>query len=265
MRYGPSLPIFNELANPRLLAELAELAEESGWDGLFLWDHIQYREPANSATDPWIAMAAMLTVTERIVTGPIVTPLARRRPQMMARQIVALDNLSNGRFIMGAGLGLDRSGRELSAFGEELHDRTRAAMMDESLELLKKYLSGERFTHRGERYVADDVQFIPTPVKGKVPIWMAARWPNQRPLRRAAKYDGVVIIDMDSPDQLTEMVAQLKEYGAGSDFEIVKQGLPGEDSAPWIAAGATFWQPTFDPFTVDEALVRSVIAEGPPK
>ncbi|MFV1990019.1 MAG: LLM class flavin-dependent oxidoreductase, partial [Acidimicrobiales bacterium] len=94
----------------------------------------------------------------------------------MAPQIVALDNLSNGRFIMGAGLGLDRSGQELSAFGEELHDRTRADMLDESLDLLQKLMSGERFTHEGQHYVADDVKFLPRPVRGTVPIWMAARW-----------------------------------------------------------------------------------------
>ncbi len=264
MRYGPSLPIFGELADPGLLADLAVQAEEAGWDALFLWDHVQYKGPVSIVTDPWIAMAAMLHATERILTGPMVTPLARRRPQVMARQIVALDNLSDGRFIMGAGLGLDRSGRELSAFGEELHDRTRAAMLDESLELLQKYMSGERFTHKGEHYVADDVQFLPRPVNGTVPFWMAARWPNRRPLKRAARYDGVVVIDLDSPDQLAEIVGRLAEYGVKPGFDIVKQGLPGDDPSAWIAAGATFWQPTFDPFTVTPSLVRSIIAEGPP-
>ncbi|MFV1990020.1 MAG: LLM class flavin-dependent oxidoreductase, partial [Acidimicrobiales bacterium] len=83
--------------------------------------------------------------------------------------------------------------------------------------------------------------------------------------KRAARYDGVVVIDLDSPDQLSEIVERLRDYGAGPTFEIVKQGLPGDDPSPWIEAGATFWQPTFDPFTVNERLARAIISEGPPK
>ena len=130
MRAGLTLPIFDGLADPRLLADLAATAEQAGWDGVFVWDHVVYRSPVRAATDPWIATAAMAARTERVALGPMVTPLARRRPQVVARQAVALDHLSGGRLVLGVGLGLDRSGGELSRFGEELDDRRRAAMLD---------------------------------------------------------------------------------------------------------------------------------------
>ncbi|HEC08825.1 MAG TPA: LLM class flavin-dependent oxidoreductase, partial [Acidimicrobiales bacterium] len=196
-----SVPIFDRLADPRLLTDLAVEAEAAGWDGFYVWDHIQYRAPVEEVTDPWTAMAAIAHATGSIRFGPMVTPLPRRRPQVLARQMVALDRLSGGRFVLGAGLGLDQSGRELSAFGEQTDDRTRGRMLDESLELLARFLSGERFTHVGEFYRAEDVCFRPTPVNGHIPIWLAARYPYQRPLRRAARHDGVVAIDLEHPDQ----------------------------------------------------------------
>ena len=145
------------------MAEAAAVAEGAGWDGVFVWDHIMYREPVTAAGDPWIGLAAMAAATTRVMLGPMVTPLARRRPQMVARQGAALDQLSSGRFILGAGLGLDRSGRELSAFGEELDDRKRAEMLDESLGIISGLWSGEPYTHEGPHYTVADVTFRPRP------------------------------------------------------------------------------------------------------
>src|SRR4051812_23640585 len=135
VRSGLSLPIFDELADPRLLAELAAAAEEAGWDGVFVWDHVYYRPPVTSVTDPWTALACIAMSTETVLLGPMVTPIARRRPHVLARQAVAVDVVSGGRLVLGAGLGLDASGKELSRFGEEVDDRTRAAMLDEGLAL----------------------------------------------------------------------------------------------------------------------------------
>lgn len=135
-RHGIFLPIFDELADPRLLGELGAAAEARGWDGMFLWDHVTYRAPVRAVTDPWIALACVAMQTSTIALGPMVTPLARRRPQVLARQVAALDRLSGGRFVLGVGLGLDASGRELSSFGEELDDRRRAEMLDEALALV---------------------------------------------------------------------------------------------------------------------------------
>lgn len=263
MRRGLFLPIFDELADPAVLAGLAGRAEQRGWDGVFLWDHVMLRPPVRSATDPWVALAAMAVATERIELGPMVTPLARRRPWIVARQAVALDHLSGGRFVLGIGLGLDSSGGELSRFGEETDDRRRAAMLDEGLEVLTGLLSGERVRHDGPHYRVDDVAFLPRPVRpGGMPIWLAARWPNRRPLERALRYDGVFLIDTTEPANLADVRGRVEALGR--PFEVAVQGWSGEAPDAWEAAGATWWMVRFDPFTVTVAEVESAIDAGPP-
>jgi len=265
MRYGLTLPIFDALADPLVLADLAAAAEEAGWDGVFVWDHVVYRSPIRAATDPWIATAAMAMRTERIALGPMVVPLARRRPQIVARQAVALDHLSGGRFVLGVGLGLDRSGGELSRFGEETDDRRRAEMLDEALELLGRLLSGELVDHHGAHYTIDGVQFLPTPVRGHLPTWVAARWPNKRPMRRAARYDGLFVIDVtaaDLPAAIAEVERSRPDGLAG--YDVVVEADPGSDARPWEDAGATWWLASPDPFTLSLDAVRAVVDAGPP-
>jgi alkanesulfonate monooxygenase SsuD/methylene tetrahydromethanopterin reductase-like flavin-dependent oxidoreductase (luciferase family) len=263
MRTGVFLPIFDELADPATLARLAARAEDRGWDGVFLWDHVIYRPPTASATDPWIALAAMAVATERVQLGPMVTPLARRRPWIVARQAVALDRLSAGRFVLGLGLGLDASGGELSRFGEEVDDRRRAGMLDEGLDVLTSLLRGAPVSYRGTHYQVDDVRFLPTPARpGGMPIWLAARWPNRRPVARALRHDGVFLIDTDDPSSLDDIVAAAERRDR--PFDVVVQGLPGADVTGWRAAGATWWLARFDPFDVTVAAVESAIDAGPP-
>ena len=258
MRLGVFLPNFGELADPRVTTRLAVEAEAAGWDGVFLWDHVQYRPPVTDVGDPWIAMA-----TERVMLGALVTPLDRRRPQVLARQCVTLDQLSNGRLVFGVGLGLDASGAELSSFGEELDAARRAAMLDESLELITDLWTGEPVDHHGEHYLAAGVRFLPRPEqRPRIPVWVAARYPNRAPVRRAARWDGMFPIDMTEPEQLHELLDVLRaERGEkGLDgYDVVVQGLTGEDPAPWAAAGATWWMARFDPFTITEALARATI------
>src|SRR3954470_17840953 len=135
---------FDELADPRLLARLAADAEAAGWDGFFLWDHIVYSAPTSAVLDPWVAMAAIAMATEKIVTGPLVTPLSRRRPHKLARETVTLDLLSGGRLVLGVGLGSDRGGEfDREPFGEESAPRSRARLLDPGLERLTSYWDGE--------------------------------------------------------------------------------------------------------------------------
>jgi alkanesulfonate monooxygenase SsuD/methylene tetrahydromethanopterin reductase-like flavin-dependent oxidoreductase (luciferase family) len=260
VKAGLTLPIFDELADPRLLADLAAEAEEAGWDAAFVWDHVHYRPPVQAVTDAWTAMAAMAMQTSSVLLGPMVTPLARRRPHVLARQLVAIDRLSNGRVVLGVGLGLDASGGELSRFGEELDDRRRAGMYDEALDVVTALLSGEPVDHHGEHYTAD-ATFLPTPTTGLVPIWCAARWPNRKPLRRAARHDGVFVIDIDSPDDLRRLVDVIaEERGDVDGFDVVIELAEGADPAPWEAAGATWWLTSFSAFTVTASDVRRRIA-----
>ena len=263
VKLGLFVPPFGPLADPRVLADLAERAEDGGWDGVFLWDHVLYRDPATHVLDPWTALAAMAVRTSRVRLGALVTPLARRRVQVLARQVAALDLLSGGRMVVGAGLGLDSSGGELSRFGEELDDRARAAMLDERLEVLAALLSGEEVRSP----LADGVRFLPTPVQPRVPVWVGARWPHRAPLRRAARWDGVFPIDLDDPAVLPELLAVVAEHRtATSPFDVVVQGTAGEPAdrlAQWEEAGATWWVTRTDPFSLDLETVRATAARAP--
>src|SRR4029450_1596017 len=171
MRSGLFVPIFDALADPALVARLSAEAEEAGWDGIFLWDHVRWQEPVLEVADAWITLAAVATATEAIRLGPMVTPLARRRPAKVARETATLDRLSHGRLTLGVGLGSDHFAREYSITGEEIDDRLRAEMLDEALEVLEAAWSGRLVQHRGTHYTVDAMRFLPRPVqRPSVPI-----------------------------------------------------------------------------------------------
>jgi alkanesulfonate monooxygenase SsuD/methylene tetrahydromethanopterin reductase-like flavin-dependent oxidoreductase (luciferase family) len=240
---------FDDLVDPHTLADLARTAEEHGWDGFFVWDHVRYRPPVRAVADPWVALSAVASATERIRIGPLVTPLSRRRVHKLARETVTLDLLSRGRLTLGVGLGSDRND-ELEPFGEIVDPRERARLLDGGLERLSAYWSGE---------------FEPRPVQQpRVPVWVAARWPNRRPLRRAARWDGLFPIDLPGPEALGELareVADLRE-DANAPFDLVIDLPPDAEIAPWEAAGATWVLADFGT-QPRQGQVREVIEAGP--
>src|SRR5216684_746662 len=278
MHFAIDTPQFGPYANPRTLAELAREAEAAGWDGFFIWDHINVNwvEPV---ADPWIALAAMASVTSRIRLGALVTPLARRHPWKVARETVTLDHLSNGRLVFGAGLGTDLFG-ELTIFGTATDDRIRAQMLDEGLQIITSLWSGEKVSFEGKHFSVKETQFLPKPVQSpRIPIWIAGTWPRKPPFRRAAKYDGVVAVGGDlekalTPDSIREMIAFVKKHRASDDaFDVVQfgetRGLSnGEDTdivAPFEAAGATWWVEGVLPWKRPFDEVRARIKKGPPR
>jgi alkanesulfonate monooxygenase SsuD/methylene tetrahydromethanopterin reductase-like flavin-dependent oxidoreductase (luciferase family) len=279
MRLGLYIPPFDELADPALVARLCAEAEEAGWDGAFVWDQLRWREPVTDVADPQITLAAIAAATERIRLGPMVTPLARRRPAKVARETATLDRLSGGRLTLGVGLGSDRFAREYSITGEELDDRRRARMLDEALGILQTAWSGKPVEHRGEHYTVDAMRFLPRPVQRPgVPIWVAGFYGKSKPLRRALRYQGFFPVGLEHPEQLAEIAAELerldREARGGADretrerpaepFDIAVEIDPGSDPAPYAAAGATWGLVAFpwDPVSVDQ--VRGVIRDGPP-
>jgi len=191
MRYAVNVPNFAEYADVRAAAALAAEAEAAGWDGFFVWDHIVFaKEQRLPVADPWILLAAVALATERLRLGPMVTPLARRRPWKVARETVTLDHLSGGRLILGVGLGTPAAD-EYGAFGEPTDPRVRAAMLDEALEVLTLLWSGETVSFHGEHFRLDEVAFRPTPVqRPRIPIFVAGAWPRPPPRRRAVRGDG---------------------------------------------------------------------------
>jgi alkanesulfonate monooxygenase SsuD/methylene tetrahydromethanopterin reductase-like flavin-dependent oxidoreductase (luciferase family) len=259
------VPLFDELADPRVAVELAVAAEEAGWDGFFVWDHIRWREPVAAAGDPWITLAAIASATERIRLGTLVTAVARRRPAKLARETAALDVLSGGRVALGVGLGSDRFGGEFSLFGEEIDDRVRAAMVDESLEVLRGAWTGEPVHHHGDHYVVDGVRFLPRPVQGTIPIWVAGFPGKPRPRRRAAGYDGFFPVNLAGPDQLAEEVAAvtaLREDPSPA-YDFIAAVAPGTDPSPYVAAGATWCVTDTEAEGLTLDTVRGFITDGP--
>ena len=240
---------FDELYDPNLLAGLAARAEERGWDGFFVWDHVRYSAPASAVADPWVALSAIAAATERVRIGPLVTPLSRRRVHKLARETVTLDHLSNGRLVLGAGLGSHNHG-ELAPFGEVEDPRERARLLDTGLRKLAAYWGGE---------------LDPKPVqRPRIPVWIAARWPARRPVRRAARWDGLFPIELPGPDALAELAADVRElrHGSTAPFDLVVENPPGTEIGPWEAAGATWCLTSFSS-TPKEAVVREAIEAGP--
>lgn len=265
MRHALFFPPFDALADPQLVAELTREAEQAGWDGAFIWDHLLYSPPVQRILDPWICMAAMAVATERILLGPMVTPLARRRPQVLARQALTLDHLSRGRLVLGFGLGDDGSTREMSRFGDEPDAVRRAEMLDEGLTVLTGLLSGALVEHEGPHYRADGAHFLPGPYRPEgIPLWLAARWPHRAPVRRAARFDGLFIIQTPDAGRLAAVRSWLADAGAPADLELVVNGRPGDDPRPWAEAGATWWLTQLGPYDLQLDEVRRVIEAGSP-
>ena len=278
MRFAVDTPQFGPYANPRTLAELAREAEDAGWDGFFIWDHINVNWP-EAVADPWIALAAMASVTSRIRLGAMVTPLARRHPWKVARETVTLDHLSKGRLIFGAGLGTDMFG-ELSTFGTTTDARVRAQMLDEGLQVIASLWTGERVSFEGKHFSFKETQFLPKPIQTpRIPIWIAGTWPHKPPFRRAARYDGVIAVggDLESsmtPDRVREMIAFISGQGGKKQgFDIVQigetRGLSSSEDAdivaPYESAGATWWVEGVLPWKRPFEEVRRRIAKGPPR
>src|SRR3954453_19753377 len=238
---------FDELSEPGLVAELAADAEARGWDGFFVWDHIRYSAPTRAVADPWVTLSAIACATERLRIGPLVTPLSRRRVHKLARETVTLDRLSRGRLVLGAGLGSDRHG-ELAPFGDVEDPRERARLVEDGLDQLVAYWGGG---------------FGPPPVpQPRIPVWIAARYPNRRPVRRAARWDGLFPIDLPGPDALAELVADVRELRGeeAGPYDFVVTNPAGTDRAPWEAAGATWCLTGFGPAPTEAEVMEAIEA-----
>ena len=289
MLYAVSLPNFDEHWHPRTLARLAREAEEVGWDGFFIWDHMLFNPYKGLAiSDPWVALAAIALNTQRIRIGPMVTPLPRRRPWKLAREVVSIDHLSNGRLILGVGLGAPPR-EEFEFLGEESNDKVRAAKLDEGLDVLTGLLSGQKFGYQGEHYQIEETVFLPQPVQAHVPIWVAATWPHKRPLRRAARFDGIFPISENAnltPAMLQETVSYIRQHReTDAPFDVVAAGAtPGNDPArgeeivaSYAEVGANWWMEDvsmwrfkawnswLEPYVWPKEEIEERIRQGPPK
>ncbi len=236
MQHALSLP---NMGDPQRLVDMAVAADGNGWDGVFVWDHVHFfREMRLDVHDPWVLLGAIARETSAVRLGPMVSPLARRRPHVYAKQVATLDHLSGGRVVAGVGLGFPADD-EFAAFGEPADDRVRADRLDEALDVVTALWSGERTEHRGPHFTID-AQLLPVPVqRPRPPIWVGATWPFRRPIARAGRYDGVVPLGADgnpaTPDVIGEVAALMPP---GRD--VVAAWRDGYTAEEYQAAGATW-------------------------
>jgi alkanesulfonate monooxygenase SsuD/methylene tetrahydromethanopterin reductase-like flavin-dependent oxidoreductase (luciferase family) len=260
MKFGISLPAFGAYGDPRYLADMARVAEDAGWDGFFLWDHIIFDPSFNPMADPWVALAAIAMNTSRIRIGTMITPVPRRRPWKLARETVSVDRLSNGRMILGVGLG-EPAQWDYGFFGEETDAKIRAQKLDEGLDILQGLWTGEPFSYTGDHYKLSQVKFLPPPVQTpRIPIWVGGNWDKPRPQRRAAHWDGYFPLkwgDTLTPDDWRMMMAYVNQHRTiDAPFDWVHGGnTPGDNPAqatsivqPYADVGVTWWIEAVDPW-----------------
>jgi len=275
MHYGIVMSNLGDYADPLLAIRLARAAEEAEWEAFFVWDHLGFVW-GSASSDPWISLSAVAVSTTHIKLGTAITPLARRRPHIVANALASLDLLSGGRMIFGAGLG--GVTEEFTAFGEQGAAKERAAMLDEGLMVLDRLWSGEMVMHHGQYYDVENVSLAPLPFRRpRIPIWIGGESPPA--LRRAARWDGWLapttspdgtpIMDKD-PGRIAEMVAEIRRHRTtDTPFEVAVDGYsgPGDPTLPhaYEAAGATWWLESIHGMrgTLDEMNAR--VEAGPPE
>jgi alkanesulfonate monooxygenase SsuD/methylene tetrahydromethanopterin reductase-like flavin-dependent oxidoreductase (luciferase family) len=239
VRHAVCVANFGTYADPHAVVRVARAAESAGWDGLFLWDHLAFVWGPPSA-DPWVTLAAVAASTRALTLGTAVTPLPRRRPQVVAQQLGTLAALNGGRVVLGAGLGGNEA--EFSRFGEDFDPRRRARLLDDGLDLVRRLWEG--------------------------PIWIGGN--SAAALRRAARWDGWIPNSLEphglamSPEEVRARVARI---GRGAPFEVAVNGLsePGDAGlrGAYEEAGATWWLENLNDLRLgpDDALAR--VEAGP--
>jgi alkanesulfonate monooxygenase SsuD/methylene tetrahydromethanopterin reductase-like flavin-dependent oxidoreductase (luciferase family) len=275
MRYGIVTANLEEYADPRVAVRLARAAEAAGWEAFFVWDHLGFVRGVPSG-DPWVILSAVADSTERLKLGLAVTPLARRRPPVVANALASLDLLSGGRAIFGAGLG--GAPEEFTAFGEPGDAKQRAGMLDEGLTILDGLWSGETVTHHGPHYTVEGVSLAPRPLqRPRIPIWIGGE--GAPALRRAARWDGWLAPATNpdrtptmakGPQRIAEMVAEIRRNRTTeAPFEVAVDGYSeaGDPTLPrsYGVAGATWWLESIHGMRgpLDEMMAR--VEAGPPE
>ena len=277
MKYAINFANFDYLGDIKVLVDLAVDAEKAGWDAVFVWDHVNLIldgcGQGGKHADPWITLGLIAEHTESVMIGPSITPIARRRPVKLAREILTLHQLAGDRFIFGAGSGVAPS--EFDDLGEASDLRVRADMLDEGLQLLQELWSGEDVDHLGKHYQVKSPAFATGGVD--IPIWLAATWPNKRPFRRAAKYDGVFAVYQDfvtelNPQEVAEITSYIDEHRDNDEPFQLSIGTNTTDdrqadfarSQAFEEAGANWWLDGGNPATESLEALRARVRRGPP-
>ena len=279
--YAVGLPTLGEFGDPGALVGLARAADEAGWDAVFFWDHLLYRERDWPVANSTVVVGAAAAVTSRVRLGIMVNAVARRRPAQLAAETATLDALSGGRAVFGAALGSYPD--EWSRLGEDADPGARAAKLDAGLEIIDALWTGEEVRYAGAGLTVDGVRMPLTPVqrtaagRPRVPVWVGGSWPARRPFRRAARWDGVMPTHRDyglgqtmPPATLAEVLAYVGEHRdpAAPPIDVALEGRTepgGTDPVPeYAAVGLTWWIEAFGWWRGGPGAAAARIAQGPP-
>jgi alkanesulfonate monooxygenase SsuD/methylene tetrahydromethanopterin reductase-like flavin-dependent oxidoreductase (luciferase family) len=240
VKFAVCLSNFGTYADARRSVAVAVAAEEAGWDGFFVWDHLAFVWGPDSA-DPWVTLAAVAAETGSLTLGTAVTPLPRRRPQVVAQQVATLETLNGGRVVLGAGLG--GNAKEFTEFGEDVDARRRARLLDDGLRLVRELWPG--------------------------PVWIGG---NSGPaLRRAARWDGWIANSVGT-EEMTMTPAEFERsvhlIGRGERFDVAVNGYSPPEGASLVTeygdAGATWWLENLHDRRFDADGVLARVKAGPP-
>jgi hypothetical protein len=260
--------------------KFAKVAEETGWDAFFVW------EPTYGI-DAWVTLAAIAVETEAIRLGTLLSPPSRMRPWKLASEAITLDILSNGRITISVGLGAIDTGFE--ELGEKTDLKTRAELLDESLDIINGLWSRDLLNYEGKHYNIKNLfrsEFFkrhPPPKLvqlPRIPIWVVGAWPYEKSMKRAIKYEGIIPTIKNKQGQFEDItpehIIEIKEYiqenhSKKAPFDIIVEGKsPGDDPEvsmsiikPFAEAGATWWIES-DWTTKKLELLFKRVKQGPP-
>ena len=257
---------------------MATVAEKSGWDGFFLWDHLVELDKRLPLSDSLTALAAVAVKTKRIRIGTTLSPLPRYRPWDLARRTVTIDHLSGGRLILSVGLGTIES-CDYARFGENPDNISLAEKLDESLKIVTGLWSGKKFEFRGKHYRVGKSVFLPTPKqRPRIPIWVGGFWPRKGPFKRAARWDGVLPLKVPGKllksQDLNEIVEYLKKRMPLSEtYDVANIGWTtgiarerdSEKVRQFAESGMTWWLESLYTKRDSPEGMYSRILNGPPK
>jgi alkanesulfonate monooxygenase SsuD/methylene tetrahydromethanopterin reductase-like flavin-dependent oxidoreductase (luciferase family) len=265
------------------VADLAVLAEESGWDAVFTWEPVW-------GVDAWIALTAAAMRTTTIRLGTMLTPLPRRKPWDLASTTATLDRLSGGRVILSVGLGALHEG--WTAFEPDDGRRHRAELMDEGLDVLFGLWQGQPFSYQGKHYRVSPTTFSipPPPVQQpRITTWCVGLAGAARSMERAARCDGLLpnfrgddgdVTEGQSPldrwaAAIEEITALRAEQGRTGRYDIVYETATEQGDRAAASAharevadlGITWYLDADWTATSGEAIetLRQRIAIGPPR
>jgi len=291
MRFGLDISPAGSWGRPDQIAELAAVAEKSGWDGVvFCEDYLCFPHDGARPDEPvatfdvWITLALVAEATSRITLGTMVTPLPARHPPSIAIQALTVDHLSRGRLVLGVGLG-DPEPANVAALGQTGTLPERAASLDESLEVITRLWSGDRVSFQGRHHRLHDAQFWPRPVtQPRIPIWIGGALTRPGPRRRALRWDGACLYripptapqgweDVTPDDVRTLRTEAAQRADAGHGFVIAVGGreratTPDQLNADYryidaLAAAGTDWWHEYVPPRLPYDQARRIVEAGP--